>query len=177
MRFIIRSIFRIGITIVLTLIILINIKKDYKFKDKFYNSVYENNLDFAYFNSLYKQYFGDSIPFQEFLETQPVFNETLNYEKMEQYLEGVKLSVGTEYLVPVINSGLVVFIGEKEGYGNVVVIEQIDGIDCWYGNLDTTNISLYDYVEEGSLLGSVSNELYLVFKQEGEIVSYEKYLS
>lgn len=177
MKFIIRSILRLGITILLTLIILINIKKDSNFKESFYNLVYENNLDFAHFNSLYKQYLGDSIPFQNLLKTQTVFNETLVYDDIEQYLDGVKLSVSNDYLVPTINSGLVVFIGEKEGYGNVVVVEQVDGIDCWYGNLDTFNIKLYDYVEEGSLLGSSSNNLYLVFKQDGEIVSYEKYLS
>lgn len=177
MRFIIRSIFKIGVTVLLTLVMLINIKKDDKFKEKFYNIVYEDNFDFAYINSLYKQYFGDVMPFENIISTQPVFNESLSYNSIEKYLDGVKLIVSENYLVPVLNSGLVVFVGEKEEYGNVVVVEQIDGTDCWYGNLDTTNINLYDYVEEGSLLGSVSSELYLVFKQDGEIVSYEKYLS
>lgn len=177
MRFIIRSVFRIGVTILLTLLILINIKKDGKFKEKFYNLVYEDNFDFAYINSLYKQYFGDVMPFENIISTKPVFSESLTYNSIENYLDGVKLNVSENYLVPVLNSGLVVFVGEKGEYGNVVVVEQIDGTDCWYGNLDTTNINLYDYVEEGSLLGSVSSELYLVFKQDGEIVSYEKYLS
>jgi len=77
----------------------------------------------------------------------------------------------------VIASGLVVFVGEKEGYGNVVIVEQLDGVDCWYGNLSTTNVKLYDYVESGSLLGVVDNELYLVYKEEGNAISYEKYLS
>ena len=81
------------------------------------------------------------------------------------------------YPVPIIQTGLVVFVGEKEGYGNVVIVEQLDGIDCWYGNLSTTNVKLYDYVEAGSLLGVVDKELYLVYKEEGNIVSYEKYLS
>lgn len=177
MKFIIRSIFRVGMTILLTLIILINIKKDSGFKNKFYSLVYENNFDFAYVNSLYKQYFGDVIPFQNMLSTQPVFNETLVYDSYKPYLDGIRLNITEDYLVPVIDSGLVVFVGEKEGYGQVVVIEQIDGTDCWYGNLDTINIELYDYVEEGSLLGSASESLYLVYKKEGEIISYEKYLS
>ena len=176
MRFIIRTIFRLGVTILLTLIVLINIKGDSKFKDKFYNLVYEDNLDFAYINSLYKQYFGEVIPFQNMIYTQPVFNEELVYDSYAEYLDGIKLTVGADYLVPALNGGLVVFVGEKEGYGQVVVIEQTDGIDCWYGGLDTINVKLYDYVEEGSLLGSVSGGLYLVFKQNGEIVSYEKYL-
>lgn len=177
MKFIIRSLFRIGITALLTLIILINIKKDSNFKNKFYNLVYENNFDFAYINNIYKSYFGTAIPFQNMIETKPVFNESLEYTLIEPYLDGIKLSVTNEYLAPVIESGLVVFVGQKEGYGNVVVIEQIDGTDCWYGNLETINVDLYDYVEEGSLLGSASEYLYLVYKNNGEIISYENYLS
>ena len=92
-------------------------------------------------------------------------------------MDGVSLKVSSDYLVPVINGGLVVFVGEKEGYGKVIILEQVDGIVCWYGNLDNVNVNLYDYVEKGSLLGSVSEELYLVFKNKGEIVSYEKYIS
>lgn len=177
MKFLIRSIFRIGITSLLTLIILINIKKSIEFKNKFYELVYETNIDFAYINSLYKNYFGSSIPFEQFFTTKQVFNETLEYNSQEPYLDGVKLGISQEYLIPVNKSGLVVFIGEKEEYGNVVVIEQVDGIDCWYGNLETVNVKLYDYVEEGSLLGSASNYLFLVYKDKGEIISYEKYLS
>lgn len=177
MKFIIRSLFRITVTILLTLIVLINVKKDTNFKNKFYQLVYEDNFDFAYVNSLYKQYFGDAIPFKKMLVTKTVFSETLVYDKSLPYLDGVELSVIDDYLVPVLNSGLVVYIGEKEGYGQVVVIEQVDGVDCWYGNLDTVNVKLYDYVEDGSLLGSVSNKLYLVYKQNGEVISYEKYLS
>ena len=30
-------------------------------------------------------------------------------------------------MVPVLESGIVIFMGEKAGYGNTVVIEQVDG--------------------------------------------------
>ena len=92
-------------------------------------------------------------------------------------LFSVALTVTTNYLVPVKKSGLVVFIGEKENYGNVIIIQQMDGIDLWYGNLKETNVKLYDYVEEGTLLGEVKeNTLYLVFKKEGNVLNYQEYI-
>ena len=42
-------------------------------------------------------------------------------------------------------NGIVIFIGEKEGYGNTVVVEQVDGIDVYYSNVSVSNIKLYDY--------------------------------
>lgn len=173
---IIKFLFRLITTILISLIILINIKKDVNFKNKFYEIIYENNFDFAYINSLYNKYFGGSIPFDKIIMTEPVFKETLNYNSLEPYYDGAKLSIEENYLVPIINSGLVVYIGNKDNYGKVVVIEQEDGVDCWYGNLDTVNVKLYDYVESGSLLGSASNNLYLVYKDDGGVIPYEKYL-
>lgn len=176
MKFLINSIFKLGLTILITLIILINIKKDDKFKNKFYEVVFENNFNFAQVNSIYQQFFGSSFPFKNLINDKPVFKEKLVYSSKENFFDGVKLKVSSDYLVPIMKSGLVVFIGEKENYGQVVVIEQIDGIDCWYGNLNTTNVKLYDYVEEGSLLGSVDDELYLIYKKDGKVVSYEDHL-
>lgn len=160
----------------ITLIILINIKRNEEFKTSFYETVYENNFNFAQVNSIYQKFFGSSFPFKDLIDTKSVFKENLVFSSKETYLDGVKLSVESDYLVPIIKSGLVVFIGEKEGYGKVVVIEQVDGVDCWYGNLDTTNVKLYDYVETGSLLGSANKNLYLVYKKDGKVVSYEDYL-
>ena len=109
-------------------------------------------------------------------ETKAVFKENLVYSNNEKYLDGVKLSVTENYLIPVIESGMVVFIGEKEGYGNTVIIQQINGIDTWYGNVNTTNVKLYEYIEKGSLLGEGSNNLYLVFKKDGEVLDYNEYI-
>ena len=40
-----------------------------------------------------------------------VFKDTLSYKSKINYLDGVELTVDNKYLVPVIKSGLVVFIG------------------------------------------------------------------
>ena len=83
----------------------------------------------------------------------------------------------TNYLVPVLESGIVLFIGEKENYGNVIIIEGVDGVDIWYGNMKTTSVKLYDYVESGDLLGETLNDnLYLVYSKDGKFLNYEDYL-
>lgn len=169
--------YRILLTVVITLILLIIIKGNTHFKETFYEKVYVEHFPFLEVNKWYQDLFGTTFPFQKYLDTQTVFKENLSYSSKESYLDGVKLTVEDTYPVPVIQTGLVVFVGEKEGYGNVVIVEQLDGIDCWYGNLSTMNVNLYDYVEAGSLLGVVDKELYLVYKEEGNVISYEEYLS
>lgn len=165
------------ITIILTLITLILLKSNNKFKTFFYNKVYDNNISFATINKWYENHFGSSIPFKELVEkdTKAVFNNKLEYSKKEKHLDGVKLSVDKNYLVPILESGMVVYIGKKEGYGNTVIVQQVNGVDVWYGNINNPNVKLYDYVEKGKLLGDVkNNNLYLVFKKDGKVLSYEK---
>lgn len=166
------------LVIILTLITLIAIKKDIKFKELFYKYVYEDSINFAKINEYYEKIFGSYIPFEDTTnKVTPVFNEKLTYISSNKYLDGVKLTVENNYLVPVLQSGLVVYMGEKEGYGNTVIVQGIDGIDIWYGNVTNISISLYDYIDKKSLLGTTKNDvLYLVYKKDGEILNYEEYL-
>jgi len=164
------------ISIVFTLIILIIIKSSSDFKNKFYEKVYGNNFSFTYINKLYNKYIGDFDVFDNVVKTEKVFNEKLTYKDKEKYKDGVKLKVDTNYLVPIEESGIVVFIGEKEDYGNTVIIQRIDGVDEWYGNIENVNVKLYDYVTKGSLLGESNEELFLVYKKDGKVLNYEEYI-
>lgn len=164
---------KLGIVIVITLILLILIKANGNIKNFIYDEVYTKNFSFAFVNNLYKKYLGTNILFDNENKTEPVFNQTLEYSKKEKIEEGLKLQVSDNYLVPNIESGLVIFTGVKENYGNVVIVEQIDGVDAWYGNLSNINVKLYDYIEKGSLIGNCDNTLYLIHKKDGEILDYE----
>ena len=106
-----------------------------------------------------------------------IYGNRLNgiVEVKKDYKEGVMLSVNKDYIVKAQNSGIVVFIGEKEGYGNSVIIQQVDGVDLMYGNLENINISLYDYIKKDEIIGDVNGKLYLVYKKEGKIIDYEEY--
>ena len=163
------------ISIVLTLIVLMLLKSNNELKSVFYKYVYQDNISFAYINELYKSKFGQQLPFLEYFnKNSSVFNETLNYDDASIYKNGVNLTVQEDYLVPNLNDGIVVFIGEKEGYGSTIIIEQKDGITVWYSNLEEINLKMYDYVLKGELIGSVSNNLYLVFIKDGEFIDYKE---
>ncbi|MEG0021565.1 MAG: M23 family metallopeptidase [Bacilli bacterium] len=160
------------ITILSTMIVL---KQNPKLKDNIFKKFYESNINFASINEVYKSFLGDVIPLKA--TTKTVFNEKLEYTNKEKYLDGVKLNVKENYLVPAATSGLVVFIGEKENYGNTIIIQQVDGIDLMYGNLNTISVKLYDYIEKGKTIGdTLSTNLYLVYKKEGKILNYEEYI-
>lgn len=165
-------------SIILILCILIGCKKSDSFKNNLYNHVYNNNISFGYLNTLYNKYLGPILPFKLNIDTKPVFKPNLEYKNANIYKDGCVLEVDNNYLVPSISGGLVVFVGEKEGYGNTIIIESEDGIEIWYGNLNNLNIKLYDYIEKGTYLGeTINNQLYLVFKNNGEKINYEEYIN
>lgn len=164
--------------VILTLLCLIGLKKSETFKNVFYENVYGKNFSFAYVKEIYQKYFGSTLPIDKLLgkDTEPVFSETFSYKTKEDYLEGSKFTVDNAYLVPTLESGMVVFTGEKEGYGNTIIIQQVDGVDIWYSNV-TSNVKLYDYIEKGDVLGETNgNYLYMVIKKNGTAISYEEYI-
>ena len=162
------------ISIVITLIILILIKSSSSFKTFFYKEIYNTHLSFAPLSNIYNTYIGKLDIFSDML-TEPVFNEELLYLTKEQYKDGVKLELQNN-LVPINESGIVIYIGEKEDYGNTIIIQRIDGVDEWYGGINNANVNLYDYVNKGDILGEVDKYLFLIYKKDGNVLNYEEYL-
>lgn len=175
-KFFINLLSKTLVTIILMLLSLILIKSNKDFKTNFYKQVYGTNFSFSKINNLYNKYVAKLDIVDKVATTQSVFNEKLEYKKLEKYKDGVKLFVSSNYLVPIQESGIVVFIGEKEGYGKVVIIQRLDGVDEWYGNISNTDLKLYDYVKRGELLGEVNNELYLIYRKNGNVLNYEEYI-
>ncbi len=165
------------ICFILVMICLILMKKNDKFKSFMAEKVFKDNISFAYINNLYNKYFGNILPSYKTEESEPVFDEKLEYKNYSVYHDGYKLEVASKYLVPIIESGIVVYSGEMENYGNSVIIEGIDGVDIWYGNLDNVSVKLYDYVTKGNFLGEAkNNNLYLVFEKNQEYLKFEDYI-
>ena len=164
--------------IVLFLTLAILSKSNPIYKDKIVSNLYEKNISFTKKKKLYTKYLGGIIPLEK-VENNivQVFNEELEYQNESIFHDGVKLEVTNNYLVPIIEEGMVVFVGEKEHYGNVIIIEGIDGVEIWYGNMETSSIKLYDYVEKGTYLGTTKdNILYLVYSKDGQYLDYKEYL-
>lgn len=166
------------ITVIIFLIGMILVKSDSSIKNGILKQVYDTNFKFTKIKSVYEKYFGNILSVDKLaIDEKQVFQESLSYQKANSYLDGVKLKVSENYMVPVLESGIVIFMGEKDGYGNTVVVEQVDGIDVYYSNISTDGIELYDYVEKGKLLGEAQDEkLYLVFQKDGSYLNYKEYI-
>lgn len=159
------------------LLTIIVLKSNQEIKQVFYKKIYTDNISFATINKLYQKYLGEPIPFNIFKDnTQSVFNEELIYEDKNIYLDGVSLKVSNNYLVPSLDNGIIIFIGEKEGYNKTVIMECENGVEVWYGNIDNENVKMYDYINKGSLIGEANESLYLVFMKDGKILDYEDYI-
>ncbi len=166
---------RVLFVCLLTVLTLIILKANSNLKTPFYKYVYEDNISFADINKLYKKMFGEQIPFIH-EKTKLVMNEKLTYKKQEKYKDGVLLEVDENYPVSALKEGMVVFVGEKEGYGKTIIISGTDGIDIWYGNVNS-NVKIYDYINQNSLIGeAIDSKLYIVIKKGEQILNYEDYI-
>lgn len=133
----------------------------------------ETNFEFSKINTLYNKYIGKLTD----ENTEVVSgNQLLEYTSKEKYNDGVKLTVSENYNVNLLESGIVVYIGEKEVYGNTIIVQQSNGIDAWYGNIENVDVKIYDYIEKGTIIGNANKTLYLVFQKNGEILNYEDYI-
>ena len=163
--------------VLLGIISLIVMEYSPKFKTFMNEEVLGKNISFGFIGKLYNKYFGDVLPTDN-KSVVEVFNEKLEYSKIEKYLDGEKLTVTNNYLVPVIDSGIVVFIGDMEGFGKVITVEQEDKATITYGNIKNTDIKLYDYVTKGKFLGEIDgNTLYLLINKDNNYITYENYTS
>lgn len=138
-------------------------------KDAIKKELFETNLDFSAVNNLFSKIF----PIEESV---PVSNDGIKYKKYTPYLDGVKVSTTEGESINLIESGIVVFIGNKEGYGKTLIVQQSNGVDVWYGNLDNINVNIYDYINKNTVIGESKGELYLVFQKNGEFLDYKNYI-
>ena len=168
-----------GLILVISLCL---VKKDTKVKNYINENVYNKNISFAKINNVYEKLFGKVYPIEKIekntsVKIEPVFSEKLTYLTKEDYKDGVKLTVDDNYLVPVVESGIIVYAGDKDNYGYTIIIQQVNGIDMWYVGIKNSNLKLYEYVEKGSLLGeTIDNNLYLYYQKDGKFVSYKDHL-
>ena len=166
---------KILLSIIFVLSSVIFMKLDENNKIWFKKNVLESNLEFMKVNEWYHHTFGEILPSVVDEKSSMVISEARMGER-ENYLDGYKIKTLKNTPVKTITSGLLVYMGEKEGYKNTFIIQGVDGVDIWYGNIENTNFKLYDYIEEGQILGeSIEEEYYLVFEKDGKMISYEEY--
>ena len=144
------------------------------FKETITKYVFTDVISFTKIKKVYNKYLGGILPIKKEIDTQKVFNEQLNHDNL--YHDGVSLTIPESYLIPAITEGMVVFIGNKEYYNNTIIIEDLNGVYIWYGNVSTTSLKLYDYVEKGTYIGEAERNLYMVFSKDNKYLNYEEFL-
>lgn len=174
----IKILYKYLLLFILFLVLGIISKSDLDYRNKIHYYLYEDNFAFSSFRNFYDKYLGDVFPLKFVKsDTVSVFSEDIKYSSINKYLDGFALKVSSNYLVPSINGGIVTYIGDKENYGNVIIVMGNDGVSVWYGNISNCSFKLYDSVDSGDIIGEVDGDsLYLVFNKGNEYLGYEDYL-
>ena len=171
-----RIVSKLLLSIIFLLVSIILINKSTRVKEFYLDNIYTNSWSFTKFNSLYNKYFGSLVKDYQVPDTSSVFNETLSYSHIEDYLNGSILSVSNNYLVPVIESVIIVYLGDKDSLKNTCIVQGVDGVDIWYSNIDISKLTLMDYVNKGEFLSTtLSDKLYLTLERGNEYIKYEDY--
>lgn len=157
---------------------LIYIRQSSKNRNNFKKVVYQNSISFARIYNAYEKYLGDVIPFKNLYKdnVKKVSDEKITYESIKKEDNGYVLNVSSNYTVPIINSGIIIEVKEDKKYGNLVKVQDKDGLNITYGYVTDLNVKLYDYVDKGEILGVSNEKLYLEFQEGDKYLSYEKYL-
>ena len=165
------------IAVIVVLISAIYVNASDKNLKLYKENLFEKSLSFNKVSSAYNKVFGNVMPLElDKGTTKSVFNEGISYSDITKYENGYKLTL-TNNMVTSLYDGIVVFIGEKEGYGNTIIVQGSNGVDIWYGNVTNVGVSLYDYIDKDTMLGeSLDSNLYLVFNKENQFLGYEEYL-
>ena len=157
-------------TIIVFLIGMIIVKGNKTLAKSLEDEIYNNSFSFTKMNTISKKYLGSLLP-SVVETTKEVFNENLNYQKIEEIENGIKLTINNNTPITVLENGMVMYIDDDS-----LTIEQIDGVKVTYNNILHKELKLYDYLEKGDILGtSKSNEITILFTKEGESVDYKKY--
>ena len=167
---------RILLSVLMIIIIATYIKIDDDNASLVNKYLFQDNIKFTKINKWYQDNFGAVIPsIKE--NSSLVFSENIEENSYTSYKDGVKIQYTKGKEVSLLNGGIVIFTGEEENYGNVVVIQGNDGIDYTYGNISNIAVNLYDYIEKNTIIGNANDDyIYLILNKDGKIINYDEYL-
>jgi stage IV sporulation protein FA len=143
-------------------------------KELYNKYVFNDDLAFTKVNNLYTKYFGNVIPNKN--AESLVSNEVITLKDSVSYLDGESFKVGNGSVIKNITNGIVVYIGDKEGYGKSIIVQGADGTNILYGNITDISVNLYDYIEKNTILGNtLDDNLYLLIKKDDKVIKYADY--
>lgn len=128
----------------------------------------DKEFNFAFVSEWYEDQFGTPLAF---LPSTQEDNQTEDQD-LQQYAlsasgriledfdengQRIAIETGIDTSVQAMNEGRVIFIGEKDGFGNTVVIQHSDNSESWYGNLKEVDVSIYEEIQKGGKVGAASS--------------------
>lgn len=129
------------------------------------SQVMEKDFQFAQVSKWYEDRFGAPLTFltkgednTDSLSDYAVPASGKVLESFQTNGQGILIETAVDANVEAIDEGVVVFVGEKSGIGNAVVIQHVDGSESWYGDLNDVSVNVYDSVEKGETIAKVSGE-------------------
>ncbi|MEG1850508.1 MAG: M23 family metallopeptidase [Bacilli bacterium] len=154
--------------IIVSLVVLIICLSNTSFKNIINNYLFSNNFNFSTINKLYNKVLlgKKDISFVN-KENKVDFSDSTKYK------DGYSISLKENTPIKLLGSGVVVYIGDKEGYGKTLIMQQSNGVDVWYGNMKEINVTIYDYLEKESIIGTSKNNIYYLFQKNGKALSYK----
>ncbi|MDZ5470821.1 M23 family metallopeptidase (plasmid) [Bacillus sp. 31A1R] len=135
----------------------------------FVTSSMEKDFQFAAISDWYEDQFGKPLALLPFTkdkeaEEEPQLTQQYALPASGKILEefgsnGQRITIETAKGSPVeaMNEGFVRFTGSKEGFGKTVIVQHADKSETWYGNLDSIDVTLYEFIEKGNSVGKASD--------------------
>lgn len=160
---------KIYISIILFIALSIILNNDNYYK-RLEPIIFSSNIDFQYIKSKSKYLLGNLVNNKEVF----VSGEKFNAKSIEKIDNSYKIELDYNYVINNKVSGIVTFIGNKESLGMTVIVSGDDGVNYWYSNIENISVNLYDYINKGTILGSVKeNYLILTMMKNNTYLNYE----
>ncbi len=167
-------IFKILASACLVLIVAIMFRSQTPILDpakEFVSKSFQEDFQFAAVSDWYESTFGKQLalfPTPDRVENSNIDNESkqMQYalpasgkilEKFGENGQRITIEIDKGANVEAMNEGLISFIGQKEGFGQTVVIQHADKSYAWYGNLSSIDVTLYEYIEKGASVGKATS--------------------
>ncbi|WP_134700028.1 M23 family metallopeptidase [Ammoniphilus sp. YIM 78166] len=79
---------------------------------------------------------------------------------------GIQIEAPAGSEVKAVDQGWVIFVGEKEGIGQTIIVQHENQMQAWYGSLDQIEVTVQDWVQPGQAIGKSKDGRTVYFSME-----------
>ncbi len=147
--------------------------------------IMEREFQFAQVADWYESTFGRPLALLPERATRNTREEDVQYavpangqilEDFSSTSRGIVIQTMRDEEVAAVFEGTVIFAGNKENHGKIVIVQHADGSESWYGQLKEIYVKNYDQVKAGQALGVVkptgadTGEFYFAIKKDKQFI-------